>query len=117
MHRTACALVSSVVVAVSAYGGFHFLTPPLARAFGVSEYAHGIAVVGVLAICISGVLVGTVVGFFLFPAVLRPFTSAEDFWGWVGSSRGITLPYLDPLLERWATALYGARPHAHARKR
>jgi hypothetical protein len=116
MNRNACALVSTVVVTASAYAGFYFLSRPLLHAFGISEYAHGVALLGLLAVCIASVVVGSVVGFFLFPAVLRPFTSAEDFWGWIGSSRSITLPYLDPLLERWAAVLYGARPHAHARK-
>jgi hypothetical protein len=117
MNRAACTLVSTVVVTVSAYGGFYFLSRPLSRAFGISEYAHGIALLGVLGICISSVVVGSVVGFFLFPAILRPFISAEDFWGWIGSSRGVTFPCLDPLLERWAALLYGTRPQAHARKR
>jgi hypothetical protein len=115
MTKAACALVSTVVVTLSAFGGFYYLSRPLLRAFGISEYANGIALVGLLVICIGSVLVGTIVGFFLFPLVLRPFTSAEKFWGWIGSARGITLPYLDPLLERWAVLLYGPRPHVGKR--
>lgn len=117
MKRTACALVSTVIVTVSALAGFYFLSRPLLHAFGISEYAHGVALIGLLAICLASVAVGSIVGVFLFPVVLRPFTSAEDFWGWIGSSRGITLPYVDPLLERWAAVLYGSRPDAHARNR
>lgn len=117
MNRTACALLSTVVVTVSAYAGFYFLSHPLLRAFGISEYAHGFALVGLLAICIASVVVGSIVGFFLFPLVLRPFTSAEEFWSWIGSARGVTVPFLDPLLERWAAVLYGARLHSNAPKR
>jgi hypothetical protein len=39
------------------------------------------------------------------------------FWDWIGSSPSVTLPYVDPLLERWAAFLYGKPPHAHHRKR
>jgi hypothetical protein len=117
MNRNACAVISSAVVTVCAFAAFYFLSRPLLRLFGISEYAHGPAVVGMLVIFVGCVIVGAVIGFFAFPLVLRPFTSSEEFWGWIGSSRGITFPYLDPLLERWAAFLYGERPHAHRRER
>jgi hypothetical protein len=117
MNKAACTIVSTLVVTVSAFGGFYLLSRPLLRAFGISEYATGVSLLGLLVICTTSALVGTVIGFLLFPAVLRPFTSAEEFWGWIGSSRGIKLPGLDPVLERWAVLLYGPRPHTSHRKR
>jgi len=65
-----------------------------------------------LAICIGSVAIGAIFGLFLFPLVLRPFLSAADFWGWIGAERSVTIPLLDPLLERWASALYGKRIRA-----
>jgi hypothetical protein len=111
MHRSAYGLISAVVVAASAYAGFYFLSRPLMRALGLSEYATGAASLALIGVCLAAVLVGTIAGFFLFPLVLRPFVSPVDFWSWIGSERGLTIPYLDSSLERWAALLYGARAH------
>ena len=112
MNKPVCGLVSSLVVTASAFAGFYWMSRPLLRFFGISEYAHGIAVVYLLLVCIGPVLIGTIVGLFLFPAVLRPFVSPADFWGWIGAERGVKIPLLDPLFEAWAAVLYGSRIHS-----
>ena len=117
MNRNACGLVSSAIVTSSAFAGFFFLSRPLLRLLSISEYARGADVAALLAICILCVLAGTVVGLFIFPVVLRPFVSSSDFWGWIGTERGIKIPYLDSILDRWATLLYGRRPHQNALSR
>jgi hypothetical protein len=109
MNRTACGLVSSLIITCSAFAGFYWCSRPLLRMFGVSENANGIALIPFLLICVGSVLLGTVVGLFLFPLALRPFLSPEEFWGWIGAERGVTIPLLDPLLEGWAALLYGKR--------
>jgi hypothetical protein len=111
MNRSAYAIVSSLIVTGSAFAGFYWLARPIGKALGISEFAHGLALIPVLAICIGTVVVGTVVGLFLFPLALRPFVSPTDFWGWIGTAKGVTIPILDPLLERWASLLYGKRIH------
>ncbi len=112
MKRTFCVLVSSGVVTGSAFACFYWCSRPLLRVFGISEYANGIALIGLLVICVGCVLVGTTVGLFLFPLVLRPFLSSADFWGWIGAERSVTIPFFDPVLERWAGLLYGKRVRA-----
>lgn len=116
MKKVVCTLLSALVVTTSAGLGFYFLSRPLLRMFGISEYANGVALIALLAICIASVIAGSLIGIFLFPVVLRPFCSSVDFWGWIGSTPGVALPYLDRLLERWALLLYGPRPSAQMRK-
>jgi hypothetical protein len=113
MNRKICALVSSLVVTGCAFAGFYWCSRPLLQLFGVSEYAQGIGLAPFLLICVGSVLIGTVVGLFLFPVVLRPFLSSANFWGWIDAERGVTIPLLDPLLKRWAVLLYGKRIHAN----
>ena len=112
MNRKVCGLLSSLVVTCSAFAGFYWCSRPLLRLFNVSEYAHGFALIPFLAICIGSAAIGTIFGLFLFPLVLRPFLSASEFWGWIGAERSVTIPFLDPWLERWATVLYGKRIRA-----
>lgn len=116
MKKVTCTLTSAVVVTTSAGLGFYLLSRPLLRMLGISEYANGVALIGLLAVCIVCVMAGAFIGIFLFPLVLRSFCSPSDFWGWLGSTPGMALPYLDRLLERWMMLLYGPRPVAHGRK-
>ena len=112
MNRKVFGRLSSLVVTCSAFAGFYWCSRPLLRLFNVSEYAHGVDLAPFLAICIGSVAIGAIFGLFLFPLLLRPFLSAADFWGWIGAERSVTIPLLDPLLERWASALYGKRIRA-----
>lgn len=116
MKKVAYTFTSAVVVTTSAGLGFYLLSRPLLRMFGMSEYANGVALISLLAVCIACVIAGAAIGIFLFPLVLRPFCSSADFWGWIGSTPGMAIPYLDRLLERWTMLLYGPRPVAHVRK-
>jgi hypothetical protein len=109
MNKTLYVLASSLVVTGSAFAGFYFLAERIGHFFGLSDYAHGIALLPVLIICVGTALFGIVVGLFLFPLVLRPFVSSVDFWDWIGKERSVRIPLLDPVLERWATLLYGKR--------
>jgi hypothetical protein len=112
MKKITCILLASVVVTVSAFAGFYFISRPLLRYFGVSEYANGAALVPFLMICIGCVVIGAIAGLFLFPVALRPFLSSSEFWLWIRAERKVTVPLLDPVLERWAVQLYGPRSHA-----
>jgi hypothetical protein len=109
MKRTFGVVVSSLVVTGSAFATFYWCSRPLLRIFRISEYANGIALVALLFICIGCVLIGTTVGLFLFPLVLRPFVSPAEFWAWFGRERGVVFPLLNRVLERWAALLYGQR--------
>lgn len=111
MNRNACTLISAVIVTASAFAGFYWCSRPLLHYFGISEYAHGIALVALILICIFCVVIGMIVGLFLFPVALRPFLSSAEFWAWIGRERAVTIPLLDPVLERWAVFLYGKRGH------
>jgi hypothetical protein len=112
VNRTLCVLVATLVVTASAFAGFYFCAQPLGHFFGLSDYASGIKLVPVLVICVGCVLMGTVVGVFLFPLVLRPFVSSSDFWSWIRAERGVRIPVLDPILERRAVLLYAKRNSA-----
>src|SRR5271166_4702812 len=111
MKRTLCVLVSSLVVTVCAFGGFFFLAQRLGYFLGISEYASGLALIPLLLICVGTASIGAIVGCFLLPLVLRPFLPSDDFWAWIGAERGVAVPLLDPVLERWAALLYGKRTH------
>jgi hypothetical protein len=112
MKRIASLLLASIVVAVSTFAGFFYLSKPLLHYLGISEYAHGAALLPFLVICIGCAAIGMIAGLFLFPVALRPFLSSPEFWHWIRRERNVAIPLLDPLLERWAAQLYGPRNHA-----
>ena len=92
MSRKVCDLIGSLVVTFGAFAGFYWCSRPLLRLFNVSEYAQGVALIPFLGICIGSVAIGTILGLFLFPLLLRPFLSASDFWGWIGAERSTNIP-------------------------
>ena len=103
-----------MIVTASAYAVFYWCSRPLLHYFGVSEYAHSIGLVPILVICIGCVVIGGIVGLFLFPVALRPFLSSAKFWDWIGTERTVTIPWLDPILEGWAVLFHGKRSDARS---
>jgi hypothetical protein len=112
MNRIVCNLVGSMIVTASAFAGLYWCSRPLLHYFGVSEDADGIALVPFLVICLGCVVIGMIVG--LFPVALRPFLSSAEFWYWIGTERTVTIPLLNPVLERWAVLFYGNRSDARS---
>ncbi len=114
-------LVGQLVIAGCGFAGFYILSRPLLHLFGLSEYGVGVVKIALILIFVCSVAIGAIVGMFLFPVVLRPFVTSEEFWNFINAKEQRTttgleplmklldplIKLLDPLMERWAVFLYG----------
>src|SRR5580698_5552732 len=89
--RFVCLAVANVLVLGCAFGCFYWLAPMLLRVFGISKYAQGASVVGLLAICIGCFLIGGIVGLLLIPKVLRLLVALSTYWSWVANEPSLNI--------------------------
>ena len=112
--RIVCLVVGNVLVLGCAFGCFYWLAPKLLRVFGISEYAQGASVAGLLAICIGCFLIGGIVGLLLIPVVLRPLVAPSAYWRWVANEPTLNVPIVSPCLSRWSEMAFGKPPKGPA---
>src|SRR5260221_378648 len=107
MNKIAYTVLSMLVVTASAFGGFYWGARPLAKYLHISEFATGFDLFLLLSICVLCSIVGLIAGLFLYPLLLRPISSPEEYWVWAKVRKMVQVPGLSPLLRWWSQLLYG----------
>jgi hypothetical protein len=111
MQRIFLLGLSAFLMVGSAFASLCWFAPWALFSLGISQRPTGIEyyVVFVLlpVVILVSIIIGAILGWFLFPVVARPFIGSSDFWRWLNKEPAIKVPFIDSVFNKWCVFLYG----------